>query len=150
MAPLVAETIEALRPLLVLNSLTFESQVPEDLPDVSADPARLQQVFANLFSNAVKFTPPGGTIRVGAGTQGQSVRLWIADSGPGISAKELPHVFDRFWQARRTARLGTGLGLFIVKGIIEAHGGTISIESEVGAGTTIFLTLPIADRDAQR
>ena len=93
--------------------------------------------------------PAGGTIHIGADTRGESVCAWVADTGAGMSAEEAAHVFDRFWQAQRTAHLGTGLGLFIVKGIVEAHGGKIWVESRTGAGTTFFFTLPVSERPAE-
>ena len=115
------------------------------MPDVWADRDRLLQVFDNLIGNALKFTPPGGHIRVGAALNEDEVQFWVADTGVGVAAEDLPHVFDRFWQAHKAERRGTGLGLTIVKGIIEAHGGRIRVESTLGMGTTFFFALPTAD-----
>jgi CheY-like chemotaxis protein len=106
-------------------------------------------VFGNLIGNAVKFSPPAGVVTVRAEARGDEVRFAIADQGPGIAAEELPHIFERFWQARRTAHLGTGLGLSIAEGIVAAHGGRIWAESTPGAGTTMFFTLPRARRAAR-
>jgi PAS domain S-box-containing protein len=118
------------------------------LPTVMADSERVVQVLANLVANAIKFTPSGGEIAVRAEAcpnDPKVVRFTVRDSGCGIPPEQLPHVFDRFWQARRGARQrGTGLGLAISKGIVEAHGGTIDAESEVGRGSTFRFTLPVA------
>jgi PAS domain S-box-containing protein len=141
--PLVAEAIEAVAPLAATGSLLLESTVPNDLSAVFGDPTRLQQIFANLLGNAIKFTPEGGAIIVSAKLVGDAVQFSIADTGPGIPQQDLPHLFDRFWQARREARVGTGLGLFIVKGIVEAHGGRMWVESEVGTGSRFSFTLPV-------
>ncbi len=116
------------------------------MPDVWADRDRLLRVFDNLVGNALKFTPPGGHIRVGAALNEDEVRFWVADTGVGIATEDLPHVFDRFWQARKGERRGTGLGLTIVKAIIEAHGGRIWVESALGVGTTFFFALSAADQ----
>lgn len=133
------------------KGLTVECAVPADLPAVWADRERLHQVLSNLVGNAVKFTPAEGRIRVSAAVQdaedgegGVEVRVAVADTGPGISAEHLPHVFDRFWQARSTRRAGAGLGLAIARGVVEAHGGRIWATSQPGQGTTFEFTLPAA------
>lgn len=142
-SPLISEAIDALQPLAARKSLHLVNELSVELPAVHADAARLQQVFANLLGNAIKFTPDGGAITVRAWPSGEQVTFSVSDTGPGIAEDELPHLFDRFWQATRTARLGTGLGLFIVKGIVQAHGGRVWVESKVGEGTTFFFTLPV-------
>ena len=109
---------------------------------VVADRGRIFQVFSNLVGNALKFTPKGGAIDVRGRLNGDEALFTIADTGPGIPPENLPHLFDRFWQARETRRAGAGLGLYIAKGIIEAHGGRLWVESKLGAGTTFFFTLP--------
>jgi len=114
-----------------------------DVPDVPADRARLLQVLSNLLGNAVKFSPPGGTVAVGAAPSGDGVGFWVKDAGPGIDPAHLPRLFDRFWQARRGDRAGLGLGLAIAKGIVDAHGGRIWAESVPGEGSTFFFTLPL-------
>ncbi len=109
------------------------------------DRKRLLQVFENLMGNALKFTPKGGCITVSAAAKDRVVQFTVADTGPGIAPESVPHVFDRFWQAAtRERRLGAGLGLPITKGIVEAHGGRIWLESTVGRGTTFFFTIPAA------
>lgn len=142
-APLVSEALESLQALAESKSLHLERELPAELPDVAADAARVHQVLANLIGNAIKFTPGGGTITVRAEPSDDTVTFSVADTGPGIEEEDLHHLFSRYWQAKRTARLGTGLGLFIVKGIVEAHGGEVWVESEVGAGTTFYFTLRV-------
>ena len=109
---------------------------------VVADRGRIFQVFSNLVGNALKFTPKGGAIDVRGRLNGDEALFTIADTGSGIPQENLPHLFDRFWQARETRRAGAGLGLYIAKGIIEAHGGRLWVESKLGVGTTFFFTLP--------
>lgn len=139
----VADSVEAQRPLASLASLELRLEAAEDLPDVRGDGDRLIQVFENLIGNAIKFTAPGGRIMVGARPGDGEILFWVADTGRGIAAEDLPHVFDRFWQARKGGRSGAGLGLPIVKGIVEAHGGRIWVESTPGHGSTFFFTIPM-------
>jgi signal transduction histidine kinase len=126
------------------KGLRMETDVPAGLPALWADRERLGQALSNLVGNAVKFTPAGGTVRVSAAAEGAEARVVVADTGPGIPPEHLPHVFDRFWQARGTRRAGAGLGLAIARGVVEAHGGAIVVESEPGRGTRFTLTLPFA------
>jgi signal transduction histidine kinase len=102
------------------------------------------QVFSNLTGNAIKFTARHGVVHVGARRADGEVCFWVSDTGAGIPKEHLSHVFDRFWQARSADRRGAGLGLPIAKGIVEAHGGRIWVESSVGEGTSIYFTLPVA------
>jgi PAS domain S-box-containing protein len=143
-ASLVDEAIEAIRPLAAAKALAIVSELSPDVRHVWADPSRLQQVFANLLGNALKFSSQGGSIIVRAEPVGDRVRFAVADNGPGIAQDDLAHLFDRFWQAPRTARLGSGLGLSIVKGIVQAHEGRVWVESKLGAGSTFFFTLRAA------
>jgi signal transduction histidine kinase len=115
-----------------------------DLPPVVADRDRLHQVIGNLLGNALKFTPEEGRVEVEARRVEDDVHISVRDSGPGIAADEVPRIFDPYWQARRTDRLGAGLGLTISKGIVEAHGGRIWVESRPGEGSTFTFALPIA------
>jgi signal transduction histidine kinase len=109
---------------------------------VLADRERIVQVLSNLVGNALKFTPRGGTVGIRAEPKGHDVCFSVRDSGIGVPAEHLPHLFDRFWQARQHRRAGAGLGLYIVKGIVEAHGGTITVDSAPQAGTTFSFTVP--------
>jgi signal transduction histidine kinase len=141
---LVADAVEAQSPLAVAASLTIECYVEPDLPEVWADRERLLQVFENLIGNAVKYTRPGGHIAVGAAHANADVLFRVSDTGEGIDATSLPHLFERFWQGPGLRRHGAGLGLPIVKGIVEAHRGRIWAESEPGRGSAFFFTVPAA------
>ena len=143
-AALIYDTLDMLRPLAASSTILLESNVAENLPPVLADAARIQQVLSNLVGNAVKFTPRQGRITVCADRIDGEVRFAVIDTGPGIPAEQLPHIFGRFWQARSTDRRGIGLGLAIAKGIVEAHRGRIWVESSVGLGSTFYFTLPVA------
>ncbi|HKW09316.1 MAG TPA: PAS domain-containing sensor histidine kinase [Gemmatimonadaceae bacterium] len=140
---LAAEACEAFRPLADEKSIALECDIQPNLPTVNADRDRMVQALSNFLNNAVKFTPAGGRIRLSASREAPTeIRFAIADTGTGIASEERPHVFNRFWQARRTAHLGSGLGLAIAKGIAEAHGGRVSVESTPGHGSTFSLYLP--------
>lgn len=129
------------------RSVTIRPELPEDLPAVHADGERVLQVLGNLIGNAVKFVGPGGQVTVRARHREDLVEIAVTDTGPGIPADELPKIFDRFWHSRRTSSVrGTGLGLTIARGIVEAHGGQLRVESTVGMGTTFAFTLPVAIR----
>jgi PAS domain S-box-containing protein len=123
------------------RSLELRTVVAPDVPDVWADRSRVLQVFENLVGNAIKFTAKG-SITLGARAEGGEVVFWVADTGIGIAADDIPHVFDRFWQARKAERSGAGLGLAIVQEIVQAHGGRLWVASELGSGSTFFFTLP--------
>lgn len=139
---LVQEAVEAHLPLAREKGVLLRLSLPEELPAVLADGDRILQVFSNLLGNAVRFTPESGTVTVGAEARGDEVVFGVTDTGPGIPAEEIPRVFDRFWQAKRARRAGAGLGLAISRGIVEAHGGRIWVESRVGEGSTFTFALP--------
>jgi len=143
-ASLVNDTVEMLRPLANGGTILLEANVAENLPPVVADAARIQQVLSNLVGNAVKFTPRDGRVTVCAEPIDGGVRFGVIDTGPGIPPDQVPHIFGRFWQAMPSDRRGIGLGLAIAKGIVEAHGGMIWVESNVGLGSTFYFTLPSA------
>ena len=128
------------------RSIVVRVDVPAGLPPIVADAERVLQVLANLLGNALKFTEPGGSVTLSAAALDGEVALSVSDSGIGIPPEHLPHIFERYWHARRTARKrGSGLGLAIAKGIVEAHNGRIWVKSTLGAGTTFTFTLPRAD-----
>ncbi len=129
------------------KSIDLRLDAPADLPPLSADPERLAQVFGNLVSNAIRHTPHNGQIILSATQAEGEVRLHVADTGSGIAADDLPFIFDRFYRAdsSRSQMTGeSGLGLAIARSLVEAHGGRISVESTVGAGTTFTVALPVA------
>jgi PAS domain S-box-containing protein len=142
---LAAEAVDMEVALAASSSIDLRLALTTDLPDVWVDRDRLLQVFENLIGNAMKFTSSGGRITVGAEARNHEVLFWVEDTGAGISAEDLPHVFDRYWQAAAGAgRLGAGLGLAITKGIVEAHGGRIWVESTAGRGSSFHFSIPTA------
>jgi PAS domain S-box-containing protein len=145
-AEFLADVIQSQKSLASAASLELLPDVAPHLPEALADRDRLLQVFENLIGNAIKFTSPSGRITVGAASREWEVLFWVADTGAGIAAEVLPHVFDRFWQAGKAGQCGAGLGLAIVKGIVEAHGGRVWVESTEGRGSTFFFTIPMALR----
>ena len=139
---IIDDTFESHRLVAEEKRLVFERVLPVRLR-AHADPVRLQQVLANLVANAIKFTPAGGDVALGAHGEGAEVVLWVQDNGPGIPPEQLPHVFERFWQDRkRRGAGGLGLGLAIAKGIVDAHGGRIWLDSRLGEGTRVSFSVP--------
>ena len=143
-ADVAREVVEALREHASEASLELVLEAPPGLPAVFADRGRLLQVLSNLVVNAIKFTPPGGAIRVEARRCEEGVRFSVADTGPGISRADAAHLFEPFWQARGGDRRGAGLGLAIAKDLVELHGGRIWLDSTLGAGSTFHFTVPVA------
>lgn len=141
LASLLEATYEALQPQVEARGLRLECPTPPEHLMVTADRDRFLQVMGNLIGNAIKFTDQG-SITVRAEPAGDEVRISVADTGSGIGEEDRAHLFERFWQARQARRGGAGLGLAITKGIVEAHGGRIWVESEIGVGTTFYFTLP--------
>ena len=137
---LIEEALLILRPLAEARQITLISDLRGAA--VNADRDRIFQVLSNLVGNAIKFTPERGSICVRAEALNAEVRVTVSDTGPGIPEHQLANVFDRYWQARRSDQEGSGLGLFIAKGIVEAHGGSIWAEAHVGRGATFTFMLP--------
>jgi PAS domain S-box-containing protein len=144
-ADLTIEAADMQRALAASSSLELHVDLAPNLPALWGDRHRLLQVFENLIGNAIKFTPPGGRITVGARPRNGEIIFSVADTGRGITPEGMTRVFDRFWQATRADRLGAGLGLPITKGIVEAHGGRIWVESAIGVGSTFFFALAGSD-----
>lgn len=145
---LVEQAARAVRGLADEKEVGLEQSLAAGLPElIRVDADRVHQIFANLAGNALKFTPPGGTITIGAEPVTEGVRFWVRDTGPGVPQEDLPHVFDRFWQARQQGSPGVGLGLAIARGLTEAHGGTVDVESREGQGSTFFFDLPVNGAD---
>ncbi len=134
--------VEGQRLLASEAGLELELESADSTSEVWGDAARLQQVFANLIGNAIKFTPPGGKITISVVPRRQDVLFSVVDSGPGIHSDQIPHLFDRFWQASHTDQRGAGLGLSIAKMIVEAHGGHIWVETSLGQGSTFRFAIP--------
>ncbi len=142
-AAIVMTVVDGARVQSQAKRQTLGVDMPSALPRVSIDARRIGQVISNLLGNAVKFTPEGGTITVSVRHQANVVTVSVSDTGAGIPPEDLSKVFDRFWQARKTGSMsGSGLGLSIAKAIVEAHGGTIGVESQVGKGSSFSFTLP--------
>lgn len=134
------------RSAAALDTARIRLEVPADLPAVSADYNRLERIAINLLSNALKFSDPGTPVLVRARQTDGEVEVSVADHGPGIAPEDVPHLFERFYRApgdRKTE--GIGLGLYIARRLVEAHGGRIWVESEVGKGSTFSFTLPVAN-----
>lgn len=145
MDALLAQALEVLRPLSLEKGQVLTVALAPELPPVLADRERILQVLANLVSNAIKFTPPGGAIEVRAlRGEGAKVCVFVKDSGPGIPAEDAPHLFERFWRASHSPGRGTGLGLSIAWSLVAAHGGALNVESHEGQGSTFSFTLPVA------
>ena len=151
----VSDVVGAVQVMFVVaaeEEIELAVECEEGLPEIDADPGRLLQVLANLLSNALKFTPAGGRValrvRTAAAEEGNggadAVCFVVSDTGPGIPPEDLPHVFDWFWQSDRTRRGGAGLGLAIARGLIEAHGSRLHVESAPGKGSTFWFTLAAA------
>jgi PAS domain S-box-containing protein len=139
---LLEDAVELARPHAEAKSLRLETDARADLEEIQVDPSRILQVLSNLISNAIAHTDEGGLIRVSVDSTAEGAVYEVADTGAGIAENHLPHVFDRFWQARRSTRQGAGLGLAIAKGIVEAHGGRIQVESTPGKGSTFRFLVP--------
>jgi PAS domain S-box-containing protein len=143
-ADVVRDVLNVFTPIAENRGLELRWECGSDLPLVAGDYKRLEQVLSNLVANALKFTERGH-VRIMARGGGELVVVSVEDTGEGIQPDHVAHVFDRFWQARRQGRKGLGLGLAIARGVVEAHGGRIWVESDVGAGSTFLFTLPVAD-----
>jgi signal transduction histidine kinase len=149
--PLLQEAVSAFSGQAEQKGLTLSLEAPPAL-SVRADAGRLRQVLDNMLSNAVKYTPRGGAIRVEASIKGDYAQLRVQDTGLGIAPKDQPYVFDKFFrsQSDETDEVeGTGLGLAIVKSIVERHEGQVWLESELGEGSAFFFTLPLAELTAE-
>jgi signal transduction histidine kinase len=150
LAPLVAQVMSEVEVAAAGRSADVRNLVPRDLEQVMADPERIHQVLYNLLDNAVRFTPPDGSVQVTAAVAGDRCEVTVADTGPGIPAEHLPFVFERFYRAdaaraRGSAGSGgTGIGLAIVRSVVQAHGGTVRAESEPGRGSAFTFDLPLA------
>lgn len=142
--PLMEECVSMMRSKASESGLQVFLFAPADLPQVRADPDKIKQVLFNLLSNAIKYNRPGGSIIVTAEKKGDFIEIAVTDTGPGIRQEDIAHLFEKFYRVQSTEQYapGTGLGLAICKRIVEAHGGRITVESQVGVGTTFRLALP--------
>lgn len=145
-ASLTVQTVEMFQPTAVEKGVSFRVDEPPPHLTVRGDSERVMQVLSNLVGNALKFVPRGGSVALNCEEKGTEALFAVIDSGPGIAPDDLGRLFEKFWQRRRTDRRGIGLGLTIARGIVEAHGGRIWAESQLGTGSTFYFTLPVAER----
>jgi len=138
---LIAEVAAAFEAQAAQAGIRLDGETEAALPALDADPTRLREVLSNLIANALRYTPADGEIRLRAARAGESLCLTVSDTGRGIPASDVPHIFDRFYKGADSR--GTGLGLAIAKSLVEAHGGTITAESAPGQGTTMTVRLPL-------
>lgn len=141
---IVHAAIEAVAPIAAARSIELTARMPTDLPVIWCDGTRVVQVLTNLLGNATKFSAAGSAVEIGASDGGDHVVFTVADGGTGIPPEQLPHLFERYWKGKSGRSQGVGLGLFIAKGLVEAHAGRIWVETQLGAGSTFFFTIPIA------
>jgi signal transduction histidine kinase len=140
---IVDESLALLRPLAESKGLALREEIEPGLV-VLADRERVFQVLSNLIGNAIKFTPSGGRIILRAAAHGDHALFAVTDTGPGVAPEDMPRIFDRYWQAPKKGSAGSGLGHYIAKGIVEAHGGRIWAERAEGGGAAFRFTLPLA------
>jgi signal transduction histidine kinase len=145
LADLISDTLESFTELAYQQGVILEGSVQPGIDLVYIDAQLIGRVLNNLTSNAIRYTPPGGTVNINAERAGGKVKVTVSDNGDGIKAEDLPYVFERFYRGEKSRNRmtgGTGLGLAISRGIVEAHGEVISVESVEGEGTKIIFTLP--------
>jgi PAS domain S-box-containing protein len=141
----IDETVHALQHMIDEKNVRIAREVRDDVPHVHADHDRIAQLFTNLMSNAVKFSPQNGNVYISAQVIDDEVVSCVRDEGPGIPPDDLPYIFDRYWQAK-SRKVGHGIGLSIVQAIAKAHGGRVWAESTPGKGSTFYFALPVAQR----
>ena len=152
LAPLVSQVFSEIQVARPDPGVTLDDDLPGDLPPVFADRERVHQVLFNLLDNAVRLTPAGGRVTVTASSHNGSIDVVVADTGPGIPAEHLPHVFERFYrvdESRSRDDGGTGIGLAIARSVVEAHGGRIWADSEPGRGSAFTFELPVASTSGE-
>jgi signal transduction histidine kinase len=148
LAEVAAEAVDAMQPRAQREHVSLTLSVKEKVPRVHVDPARISRVLLNLLENALNYTPAGGRIQMGIERRGSKLVLRVADTGVGIPPEDLPHIWKPFYRGEKSRKRpadggGAGLGLSIVKGVVEAHGGMVGVSSRPGRGTEITVTLPL-------
>jgi two-component system, OmpR family, phosphate regulon sensor histidine kinase PhoR len=149
---LLADCVDSMHPMAEKKRVVISLERTEETAEVFCDSEAVHQIMANLLDNALKYTPQGGIIAVGAKPQGEIIEIYVRDTGTGIPVEDLPRLFERFYRvdkARSRELGGTGLGLAIVKHLVRAQGGNVRVESEVGKGSTFLFTLPVHDLGLQ-
>ena len=145
-ASILSEVFQTFEPMAQAKSISMLLKRNREFDQILCERRRIVRVFSNLIGNAIKFTPPGGTVKIGVEDSDGEIVFSVQDTGTGIPPEQLPHVFERYWQADETARKGTGLGLAIAKGFVEAHGGRIWAESQIGRGSVFRFSMPRSQR----
>jgi signal transduction histidine kinase len=149
-AAIADEAMTANEPIAAEKQIDLQASIDEPLPAISGDHDRVVQALGNLLGNAFKFTPAGGTVRLAVEAGDGKVRFTVSDSGPGIAPSDLPHLFEPFWQGKKTAHLGAGLGLKITRAIVEAHGGSIHVRNASTGGASFTFELPADPTEDRR
>ncbi|MCJ2555887.1 MAG: PAS domain S-box protein [Candidatus Thermoplasmatota archaeon] len=147
---IIESLVSSMTPELKKKEIRISKRLPSNLRPLRGDESRLHQLFSNLLSNAIKFTPAGGSVEIRASASDEHITVEVADTGTGISAEDMPHIFDRFYQADNSStrvHRGAGLGLAICKEIVEAHTGRIEVESEPRSGSVFRVILPLGEED---
>jgi signal transduction histidine kinase len=142
---ILEQTVSLMKPRAETQNVSLQLDLPPELPLIQADPRSMEELFTNLVSNAVHYSPDGGKVLVSAVSHGDYLTVLVSDTGIGIDAEEIPKIFDKFYRVKHPKTrqvVGTGLGLAIVKGIVESHRGSIEVESQPGVGTTFRVLLP--------
>ena len=143
-AELILESLDVFRPIASAKRVALATEPAAEGLQAWCDRERILQVLANLVGNAIKFTPEGGSVRIRVEEAAAHLRFTVADTGPGIAPADVDRIFERFWQATPTSRQGFGLGLFIARAIVEAHGGRIGVDTVEGRGSTFWFVIPRA------
>jgi signal transduction histidine kinase len=143
-AELIEDAVDPFRSQAEVHSLELRDEVDDRSMTIRCDRDRMLQVLSNLISNAVKFTPEAGRVTVSAKREDSSARFAVVDTGHGIAEEHIPHLFERFWRAEAGPE-GAGLGLFIARGILAAHGATIQVETALGKGSRFHFSLPLVE-----
>ncbi len=152
MVPLLTRTVQTVTQQASAKNIALITEFQEPSIQGSFDPDRMAQVLINLLGNAIKFTPPGGRVTIGAACDAHTITLTVTDSGMGIPEADLPRIFDKFFRVHRPGLeiRGTGLGLAIVNQLVQLHEGTIDVQSTAGVGTTFTVRIPRHERDVEQ
>ncbi len=147
LSEILQRTVDLMRPQAQDKDIDLQTTAEDGLPPIKGNRSGIEALFINLISNAIKYTPSGGEVRVGMAKHGENIEIKVSDTGIGMENADIARIFDKFYRVRSDQTkdiTGTGLGLSIVKGVVDAHRGSVSVQSKVGKGTAINVSLPIA------